>query len=164
MKKGLILTMLISLVISSSYAQVAYKNAVGLRLGDASGITFKHQKNSTTAIEGILHSVFYGRGLSVTALYEKNLTVFDDKNFQCFYGAGGHIGFYSSGIYQTRFGNTTYVYSTSSATLGLDAILGLEWKIPEIPFTASVDIKPTFEIYRPIGGFLQGGFSIRYTF
>lgn len=69
MKKGLILATLLCLACSTIQAQVSYKNAVGLRLGDASGITFKHHKNSTTAIEGILHSVFYGRGLSITGLY-----------------------------------------------------------------------------------------------
>lgn len=146
-------------------AQSSYNNGFGLRLGGTSGLTFKHHTNSTTAIEGIVHGFYFNRGLSFTALYEKNQTVFDDAAFQFFYGAGGHIGFYQGGIYTARYANgTAYRYSSSYATFGIDGIIGLEYKIPTIPFTASVDLKPTFEIYNPVFGFLDGAFSIRYIF
>ena len=164
MRLQLFLGILYCSLAGSAIAQVDYKNAIGLRLGDANGITLKHHKNSTTALEGILHSAYYGRGLSITGLYEKNQTVFGDRAFQFFYGAGAHIGFYNGGIYKVYYSNRTYTYTSSSVNLGIDGIIGLEWKVPTIPFTVSADIKPVIEILHPIYGFLQGGFSIRYTF
>lgn len=164
MKKLLIIASL--LFVTTSQAQVDYKNAIGLRLGGANGLTFKHQMNSTTAVEGILHSYYYGRGFTITGLYEKNKSVFPQvKGFQFYYGAGAHVGMYSGGVYVTRFSNgKSYTYSSGYTNLGIDGIIGLEYKIPTIPFTASLDIKPTFEIFNPMWGFLDGGLSLRYTF
>ncbi len=161
----LLATILSTLIYSIGEAQVDYKQSVGIRLGgDANGLTYKYQKNSTTGIEGILHSASFGRGFGLTGLYEKNQTAFGRKEFQFYYGAGAHIGFYRSGFYKSRYNNTLYYYNSTSTQLGIDGIIGLQYHIPTIPFAISLDIKPTIEFFSPIYSFIDGGFSIRYTF
>ncbi len=94
-----------------------YKNAIGLRFGETSGITFKHMFGNATAFEGIVSIWPYNLGL--TGLFEKNSgTGVNNLNF--YYGAGAHINFGNSRYrvyYWDRDREYTYVYSTSSVAL-----------------------------------------------
>jgi hypothetical protein len=54
-------------------------------------------------------------------------------------------------------------YADSGASIGVDGILGLEYRAREIPFTFGIDIKPYFDLI-PVDPGLDAGFSIRYNF
>jgi hypothetical protein len=49
---------------------------------------------------------------------------------------------------------------------GVDGMLGLEYKIPPIPFAVSIDIKPLMEVYRDGDLFfgLDPGIGVKFTF
>lgn len=105
-----------------------YKWAVGARVGgQTAGISGKYNIDGVNGIEGIL-SFPYKNGFLATALYERYVPVID-HGFYFFYGAGGHIGKWDS-----KF------------AVGADAIVGLEYRIPNAPLAISIDYKPTFNI------------------
>ena len=125
-----------------------YKNAIGLRVGGTSGLTYKHIFPGGSAFEGILSTWPYSVG--ITGLYEKyNATNTEGLNF--YYGGGGHINVGSpySQVYYYRYYNNRrydYVYTYGGGSAGIDGILGIEYKFKPIPFAISGDIKPFAEL------------------
>lgn len=145
----------------------SYTNGVGLRAGEPSGLTFKHFTGSNTAIEGIAN--FWPYGFGITGLYEIHANAFDVRGLKWYYGPGAHVQLYqTSAYYISRRGPWAYdrVYTTSGIGIGIDGVLGLEYKIQEIPFTLSLDIKPSIEFtsYRRVYPDFDAGLSLRYTF
>ncbi len=133
-----------------------YNNAIGLRGGIFSGISFKHFVGQNTAIEGILDSRWHG--FQVIGLMEHHNDISDLDGLRWFYGYGGHIGFYD-GYYTTWGENTNYTL------IGIDGIIGLEYLFKDIPVSISLDWKPYINLtgYTGFGGD-GGALSVRYTF
>ena len=49
--------------------------------------------------------------------------------------------------------------------LGIDGVIGVEWKIPSAPFALSLDWKPSFELLPDTGLWFKGfGFGVKYLF
>lgn len=159
MKKYLVLLILpLILLASSNTAQAQYKNALGLRLGPAWGVTFKHKFSEKNALELLLNS--YWGSFVVTGLYEYHIPVITDgMNF--YVGGGAHLGFYN---YNSRWDRYWGTYR-GGAFLGFDGILGLEYTFSEVPINLSIDWKPAFDFFGYHGFWGDGGaFSIRYAF
>ncbi len=165
MKKFLIFLLLL---LFSGIASAQYKYAVGVRSGGTSGITI--QKNfEYTAIEGILG--FWNDGLSITALWEKRTNAFGEPYFYWYYGVGGHVSIYGENF--KGYGGPAWYHHPRSNDdgngdlgVGIDGILGFEYKIPRIPFTVSLDVKPNFEAVTD-GGFefwIDPGIGIQVVF
>lgn len=126
-----------------------YRTAIGVRGGWTSGLTVKHFFNSSTAVEGILSG--YPFGASITGLVEKHKPIAGANGLRWYYGAGAHLRFhpwYYNRVYY-KYGNKWYhdhVYAYGGgAGFGIDGVLGLEYKIPDIPLAFSLDFKPFFE-------------------
>lgn len=145
----------------------SFTNAVGLRIGQTSGLTFKHFFSSGNATEAILSASPYSLG--ITGLYERYINT-EAKGLSWYYGAGGHLGvglfqttyyppYYSEDRYKARYGNYPGV------AVGIDGILGLEYKFPKIPIAMSLDVKPFMEVNSTPNIFLaiDPGFGIKYT-
>jgi hypothetical protein len=137
-----------------------YKFAVGLRAGETSGIAFKYNMNKTSSLE--LIAGIWSNWLSVTGLYEINAPAFKVDGMRWYYGAGGHFAsrtgtYYNEGRYYSRGEDFAF---------GIDGILGIEYKIPQIPFAISADIKPLMEIYRNGNLYLtiDPGIGVKFTF
>lgn len=133
-----------------------YQTAIGIRGGPEVGITAKHYITSISAIEGIVH--FRYEGVNFTAVYEiNNDNAFGVERLNWYYGAGGHIGFYDNNPWERN--------SHSTAIIGADGIIGIEYNISEAPINFSLDWKPVINL---IGhqGFVgdNGALSIRYYF
>lgn len=119
--------MVTMLTVTAANAQ-SYRWAVGARVGgETAGVSVKYNFDGVNAMEGIL-SFPYKNGFLFNALYERYVPVID-RGFYFFYGAGGHIGKWDS-----KF------------AVGADAIIGLEYRIPNMPLAISIDYKPTFNI------------------
>ena len=159
MKKYFLLLILPLIVVASAgSASAQYNNAVGLRLGPAWGITFKHKMSDAAGLEFLLNT--HWGGFSVTGMYEHHIPVLTDgMNF--YIGGGAHLGFYGgNGRYDKYWDN----YG-GGAYLGLDGILGLEYTFSEIPLNLSIDWKPAFDIVGHRGFWGDGGaLSVRYAF
>ncbi len=160
MKKYILLILLgTSLLTTATFAQ-SYKTGLGLRFGGLSnGLTLKHFTNSTTALEGILS---VGRNnFLITGLYEKHSSLDGSNQFNLYYGAGAHIGFFKDG--SSYYYNTNRYYS-SATVVGLDAILGLDYKFKGAPINIAMDVKPFIDFFNGNYFYFDGGLSLRYTF
>jgi hypothetical protein len=122
-----------------------YNTAIGVRAGETSGLTIKHFTGENRAIEAIVG--IWPNALGLTALYEKHADA-DAEGLKWYYGGGGHINFATHRVTYTYREGERYVYHyyRNDAGFGIDGILGLEYKIPQIPFALSLDIKPFLEI------------------
>ncbi|MCP4460055.1 MAG: hypothetical protein GY816_18830 [Cytophagales bacterium] len=149
-----------------------YERAAGVRLGHSSGITYKKYVVKTEAVEMILSG--RNEGTQFTALYEfhKPMEVsFEDESFFFYYGIGGHIGFERfDDLNKVLISNTPleFVFEDKSyLAIGLDAIVGVEYRYLSVPMTIGFEVKPYFNF---IGmrytksRFWDAGFSIKYIF
>lgn len=144
-----------------------YKNAIGVRIGETSGLTFKYFFDKGHAFEAIVSAYPYTIGL--TALYEKHMQT-NISGLLWYYGAGGHVnvGGPTSRVFYRYYGDRryAYVYRYGGYALGIDGILGLEYKIKPIPLSLSLDIKPfaEFNDYGNMYLTLDPGLGIKFTF
>lgn len=150
---------------NSSFNQSDYKNAVGLRAGETSGITYKHFFNQGNAFEGIFSVWPYTFG--ITGLYEKHLST-KNTGLNWYYGAGGHLNMGTARYraYYIYKGDYVYVRRSSPIALGIDGILGLEYKFKPVPIAISADIKPYVETsnYGNLYMAIDPGIGIKLTF
>lgn len=146
-------------IFTTLHAQ-SYKTGLGLRFGGlTSGLTLKHFTNQTTALEGI---VSLGRqSILVTGLYEKHAPLGGAGSAKLFYGFGGHLGFFQDG--GRYYYNDNRIY-TSSTVVGIDGILGLDFKLNKAPINISMDVKPFVDFFGGNYFYFDGGISVRYTF
>lgn len=173
MKKKLVLALIISVLFltnvsaqkSRSFNSPEYKTAIGLKLfpapyGGAAAITFKHFANPNGAVEAL--GYFWERGGRLTGLYEFHFDIGDVKGFKWFVGPGAHVAFYN-GSYKYYDGNIGRSY----VSVGIDGIIGLDYKFNKIPLNVSVDWQPSFDFgsgnYNGFGADFFG-IAARYTF
>jgi hypothetical protein len=137
---------IVAVLLIASSAQAQYNFAVGLRSGGTSGLTLKKNYGST-ALEGIVG--FWHDGFSATLLWERNENAFGEPGFNWYYGLGGHLAVYGDefdGHKGPSWYNHPHDYDDSALGLGIDGIVGLEYKIPKAPIAISIDLKPYIEI------------------
>jgi hypothetical protein len=127
-----------------------YKTALGVKVWDGGGISFKQFVSGNNAIE--LIGYFWSRGTRITGLYEIHNPLGDTGGLQWYIGPGAHVGFYN-----TKYGDGAFI--------GLDGVLGLDYKFKKAPINMSLDWQPSFE-FGDNRGFVGswGGLGIRYTF
>jgi hypothetical protein len=142
--------MLFSNSASSQAMGTTYKNALGVKIWDGAGITFKSFGASKNAVEVI--GYFYKSGTRITGLYEIHNNISGTPGLKWYVGPGAHVGFYN-----TKFGNGTFA--------GIDGVLGLDLKINKAPINLSIDWQPSYE-FGDSRGFVGswGGVGIRYAF
>lgn len=137
---------------SRSTNSTDYQTALGLKIWDGGGITLKHFIAADRAIEGI--GYFYKRGIRVTGLYEIHGDISGAPGLKWYVGPGAHLGFY----------NDKY-YDEAKVVLGIDGVLGLDYKFNTAPINLSLDWQPSFEFASGFGfNGNWGGLGIRYTF
>jgi len=131
-----------------------YKSALGVKVWDGGGISFKHFFNGNNAGEFICY--FWNRGVRITGLYEIHGDFADARGLKWYVGPGAHIGFYD------YYNHNNHIDGT---ILGIDGVLGLDYKFKAAPINMSLDWQPSFE-FGDYVGFVSnwGGLGIRYTF
>jgi hypothetical protein len=146
---------------------ISYKNALGIRAGTSSGPVFKHFINESRAYEFILG--VWQNAIGFTAVTEKHASA-GLNGVRFYYGAGGHItvesGRYIFKRHDNRNNGYQYRYGKNGVALGLDAIVGIDWKIPMIPIVLSFDFKPLVEInnYGTFYASIDPGLGIKFAF
>lgn len=167
---GLIISKVNAQEPQKSYVQnnPTYSTALGLRGGLTSGITLKHFTSGNTAIEGIIGIRPFG--MSITGLFEFYYPIATD-GLQWYYGFGGHAAFRTGGAYYNdrmrgnRF-DRELDYQRTDLGMGVDGIVGIEYKIPPIPFAISLDLKPFIEFNTSGRVYiaLDPGLGVKFTF
>ncbi len=148
---------------TKTYAQsfdADYRYAVGLRAGETSGITFKFPVRNAMNVE--LIAGFWTDWINLTALLEKNAPAFNVEGMNWYYGGGGHLSLLTNDVRN----HGRYYNRGEDFAIGIDGIVGLEYKIPPIPLAISLDLKPLIEVYRNgdvyVG--IDPGLGIKFTF
>ncbi|HEX5002109.1 MAG TPA: hypothetical protein VFW78_06410 [Bacteroidia bacterium] len=148
------------LITSTSLRAQGYTNAIGLRLGTSSGITFKHSLGNDAMLELMLTSRWHG--WTFTGLYEKHAPAFQVDKLYWYYGAGAHAGFWNGNHHHPWYDDENH---GDHFEIGVDGIIGLEYQITEIPFNVGIDWKPAFNIAEYTGLWAdEFALSFRYTF
>jgi hypothetical protein len=144
-----------------------YTRDVGVRVGDYFSATGRQFIEEDEALEVMF--MIGRRGMTVTLMKEHFQPalrhISDHLYFQ--YGYGAHLGFRYTDHYKIL--NRTYQLEDYrfSPLLGIDGMVGLEYRFPDFPFTIGLDVKPYFE-YSTIQIFslyLQSvGLAVKYRF
>lgn len=148
---------------SSAVQAQNYKTGIGIRFGGlTNGLTIKHFTAPTIALEGLLSTA--NNGFFFTGLYEKHAAVGNDAALKLVYGIGGHVGFFNENGYynynKKRYSNR----GVRVNVVGLDAIVGLEYKFRNAPISAGIDVKPFIDFYDGSYIYADAGVSLRYVF
>jgi len=125
-----------------------YRQAAGLRLGAAGGITYRRLFDSNIGGEVMLVSQNHGTSLAFLFEKQKPALLFDDLNLNFIYGAGVHIGGASNDCYhQDSYENYYYHNGYNTLQLGFDGFASFEYLIPRYPIALSLETKPYFEFF-----------------
>ncbi len=149
---ALLLCGLIGMRVNAQSMGRNYKTALGVKVWDGGGISFKKFVVPKSALE--LIGYFNKYGTRITGLYEIHENIAGAAGLKWYAGPGAHIALYK---YKGFFGD--------KAIAGVDVVLGLDYKINKAPLNLSVDWQPSFE-FADNRDFEGGwfGLGIRYTF
>jgi hypothetical protein len=156
MMKRVFLPALLVIMTLSAAAQnktansTTYKTAFGVKVWNGGGLTLKTFISEKNALEFI--GFFNGDGTRITGLYEIHGDLNTETNLKWYIGPGAHVGFYK-------------INDKSQSFIGVDGVIGVDYKFKNLPLNLSLDWQPTFEFGSGRGFFGNwGGFGIRYTF
>ncbi len=153
--------MVLALALTTSLAQAQnngsnYQTALGVKMYPGA-ISVKHFTQKGRALEGL--GYISNDGFRLTGLYELHFPITGAEGLQWYVGGGGHIGVWSDN-WKSR-----YPSRADGIAIGVDGVLGLDYKIKGAPLNLSFDWQPSFNFigYNYFeGGW--GGLAIRYTF
>ncbi|MGI9137665.1 MAG: hypothetical protein ACR2IM_01360 [Sediminibacterium sp.] len=132
-----------------------YKKALGIKLNPGA-ISYRSFYTRNKAAEGI--GFVSLDGFQLTILNEKFTPFTNTENLTWYIGYGGHFNLWSE---RYKLNNPA---KKAGVSVGVDGILGLDYKLRNTPLNLSVDIQPSFnfvgESYFELG---WGGIGIRYT-
>ena len=133
-----------------------FKKAIGVKMYP-SAISYKVFVKTNAAFEYLGYVSL--DGFRATALYEKYMPIDGNENLTWYVGYGGHLGLWSE---EWKKNNPNH---NAGIALGVDGILGLDYKVKNAPLNLSVDWQPSFNF---VGAsyFESGwaGLGVRYTF
>lgn len=155
-------------------AQPTYLQSAGVRMGHTSGLTYKKFFENEEAVELIISG--RNEGITITSMYlfHSPMQFSFNENFYAFYGIGGHIGFEQYDKLNKKLTSynppdpPSFDYQEKSYyVMGIDAIVGLEYRWLTVPITIGFDVKP---YYNFIGmryskaHFWDSAISFKYVF
>ena len=123
-----------------------FQHSAGLRLGGTSGITYKTFMNDNQGIQFLLSGRASGVQATITYQYYKPLNIGKYDTFFLYYGPGGHAGIerHSNQVLVTNepYQPYTYYEDRTQFVMGVDAIVGIEYRLIPVPLVIGFDIKP----------------------
>jgi hypothetical protein len=133
-----------------------YKTAVGVKFYPGA-VSVKSFTKQNVALEGLIY--FWNYGTRFTGLYEIHGDITGATGLRWSVGPGAHIGFWNTSW------KDKYPTRDDGLMLGVDGVLGLDYKVKGAPIDVSLDWQPSFNFvgYNYFeGGW--GGLGIRYAF
>ena len=130
-----------------------YQTALGVKVSSGVAASYKTFVTSKNAFEA--QSSFFREGIRLVGLYEFHFYAFDGVPGLAWYiGPGVHVGFWKKN-YRDKYNST--------ADIGIDGVLGLDYRIKNAPINLSLDWQPSLSLLGNAGLSPQfGGFAIRY--
>ena len=160
MRKLIIVTSFLFIAATLSAQQMAlgseYKTAVGFKFYPGA-ITVKSFVKQDVALEGL--ASFWSYGTRFTGLYEFYKDINGVDGLKWYVGPGAHLGFWNNNW------TDKYPKREGGIMIGVDGVIGLDYKIKGAPIDLSLDWQPSLNFvgYNYFeGGW--GGIGIRYAF
>lgn len=157
MRKTLFILSIVTFMFATrSFAQAegsSYQTAIGVKFWPGA-LTVKHFISDDRALEGLLS--FWDNGFRLTGLYEIHGDINGVDGLKWYVGPGAHLGWYNGSYYHG------YYYNSGALSIGVDGILGLEYKFQGAPIAISADIQPYIEFNHPFFD-VFGGLGVKYT-
>jgi hypothetical protein len=150
-----------------------YKNAAGIRFGNTDGVSYKRFVTDNGAVELMLGFGGDDGGLQLYSTYQwyQPIPAKFTENLFFYYGVGGHVGYINQYTEQQYYANDSTVVSENGDkyyyAIGVDGVLGIEYRIYTVPMTVGIEIKPYFEYYGleyTQFNFWDFGFTVKYIF
>jgi len=149
----LIVSSLFTLKSSAQSMGSSYQTALGVKFWPGT-ISIKHFTSDNTALEGMAS---FWNGFRFTGLYEIHGDINDVAGLKWYVGPGAHLGWYNGTHYHDHY------YGNGDLSIGVDGVLGLDYKFNGAPINVSLDVQPYLELNHVYVG-VWGGLGIRYTF
>lgn len=132
-----------------------YKTALGVKVFPGA-VTLKHFITGNRAFEGL--GYISSDGFRLTGLYELHFPVASVEGLKWYVGGGAHAGTWSDAW------KSKYPSRNSGPAIGVDGVVGLDYKISGVPLNLSFDWQPSFNItgYNYFEGGC-GGLGLRFT-
>lgn len=126
----------------------SYKTAIGAKIFPLA-LSIKSMSSRKSAFEFL---GYFKDGFRITGLFERHGVINQEGNLKWYIGGGGHVGF-SDKVH----GN--------DAKLGVDGVIGLDYKFLNMPLNLSLDWQPSFG-FGDKSSFTAnwGGIGVRYCF
>ena len=141
------IVLLFAMITISTTAQDHYQ-AIGVRGGISSGITYKRFLDNENAFEGILS---FKKGIRAILLKEFHQPRFSEfsENLYLYHGFGGHFGFLKDEFNSEKIEifNSELHKSPSTPIIGLDALIAMEYRFETVPFVFALEYKPYFDLF-----------------
>lgn len=162
MKKLILIASLVSAFLTADAQD--YQKAIGLRLSNDFGASFKYFLKENHAIEVMAtFRTFGGFGYHWSyfrfgGLYQVHNPFPSVEGLRWYYGGGATVSMYT--------GEYSRYTSASNVGVGIHGVVGLDYKFADIPLNISLDWMPGFVIGSYYDGFTPGygGLAGRYTF
>lgn len=124
-----------------------YKTGVGARFFPL-GFSVKSMTNQRNGFEVV---GYFREGFRVTGLYERHGILNEAQNLKWYIGGGAHVGFANK-------------ENGSDVKLGIDGVIGLDYKFLRLPLNISLDWQPSLGLGDG-DGFIGnwGGIGVRFT-
>ena len=132
-----------------------YRTAAGVKVWPGA-ITVKHFIKDNVALEGL--GYFWNYGFRFTGLYEFHGDINGAPGLKWYIGPGAHLGFYDNDW------TDRYPDRDKSIDLGIDGVLGLDYKIKGAPINLSLDWQPSFTLVSHTDFRSWGGLGVRFAF
>lgn len=144
-----------SIFAQSDNQTTLYNRAIGVKFPGGFAISYKQFLKQNQNVEG--EAMFIPNGFRAVGLYEWNWNIQGIDGLRWYVGPGAHIGFWNN--------NYTKKSNTSNAGIGIDGVIGLDYKFYDLPLNISLDWQPSVDVIGSTGTALgYGGIGVRYTF
>ena len=132
-----------------------YDRAIGIKFPGGFAISYKQFLKDNQNVEG--EAMFITNGFRAVGLYEWNWDIQGINGLRWYVGPGAHIGFWNN--------DGSKKSNRSSAGIGIDGVIGLDYKFSDLPLNISLDWQPSVDVIGSTGtGLGYGGIGVRYTF
>lgn len=174
MNKTSILKLLfcLSIIFTFSFSLSAQnaEKAIGIRGGLSSGFEYRVFSSPSTSYKVLFSTRNHGVQLTGLKEFHTPEAFSIDPNLTFIYGFGAHLGiesWYSYEYYDIFDKKSMFRERRSGPIVGLDALAGMEYSIPQIPLIAGFEYKPYFNLlgknFLNIQPF-DFAFTLKYTF
>ncbi len=142
---------------SQLHAQTSttYDRAIGVKFPGGFAVSYKQFVKDYQNVEA--EAMFRNDGFRVVGLYEFNWDIPSVDGLRWYVGPGAHLGAWNNkGEKQSN---------NSTIGLGIDGVIGLDYKLADYPINISLDWQPAVDVIGSTGyNSAYGGIGIRYTF